>query len=366
MTILSPNVIIGSPSANINSSSLPHPPLSALSLDKPAATAIVPSDNGTNHMIGDQYIVLDTIGQGSFAEVREARHVKDAVAKFAVKIIKKPQLMSTPVHAETNSSKFVANPEAEAFCLKRAQGHPNIVRLHCISTSANHIFLVQDYLQGGDMFEEIIRVWKRKGSTARQGGFDELTAVKYFVQLLNAVDHLHSVGIAHRDIKTENIFLSIDKSTIQLGDFGFATCSPLCFTRCGTLDYVAPEVLLSKDTGLGFDPKKGDVWSCAVVLFAMLTARLPFDAHTKLDIMNKIKGRKFSFPSELVSKDAQQLLMSVFFSDATTRPSIADLKNHALVQKYKHHLTSTNLCSSVPSSVPSSLSPSLCAAFGGA
>eukprot|EP00301_Raphidiophrys_heterophryoidea_P019812 c4660_g1_i1.p1 GENE.c4660_g1_i1~~c4660_g1_i1.p1 ORF type:complete len:393 (-),score=75.72 c4660_g1_i1:139-1143(-) len=327
MTVLSPNVIITSPSQFRNGTTQ-LPALSALSLDGPTP------DNGSKGMVGQDYVVLDMIGQGSFAEVRVARHVQDSSPKFAVKIIEKSNAAATPA-SETPSTRFVANPETEVVCLKKAQGHPNIVRLHCVSSSAHHVFLVQDFLQGGDLFDEIIRVWRARGATARDGGLDELTAVKYFLNLMDAIEHLHSLGIAHRDIKTENIFLAKDKSHIQLGDFGFATCDSQCFTRCGTLDYVAPEVLETKDKTRGFDPQKADIWSCAVVLFAMLTARLPFDSNSKLETMNRIRSRKVAFPQNMLSAEAEDLILSVFLSEPDNRPSIADIRNHRLILKHK-------------------------------
>lgn len=136
--------------------------------------------------------------------------------------------------------------------------HPNIIKLFEVYESDNYIYLVQNVLRGGELFDTIIKI----------GNFSERNAAKITHQLLSALEYIHSKGIMHRDIKPENLIL-VDKSDdmqIKLADFGLAayTSDDLLFKRCGTPGYVAPEILEDQV----YDSKV-DVFSSGVILYIL-------------------------------------------------------------------------------------------------
>jgi serine/threonine protein kinase len=181
----------------------------------------------------------------------------------------------------------------------KALRHPNVVQLHEVMQTANHIYLVLEVVTGGELFDKIVSVRK----------FDEATARKYFQQLIAGVQYCHDQGIAHRDIKPENLLLDAT-DTLKISDFGLSNLQPmnktgLLQTVCGTPNYVSPEVLKEK----GYNGFVADAWSCGIVLFVMLAGYLPFDDINMNALFNKIErgdyrlARHFSDPvKDIISK----------------------------------------------------------------
>jgi serine/threonine protein kinase len=124
----------------------------------------------------------------------------------------------------------------------------------------------------------------------------EEEARKYFSQLIKAVTHMHAEGIVHRDLKPENILLMGDQ--LKVADFGLSSIildGAGLKTSCGSPNYAAPEVI----EGQSYDGTQADVWSCGVILYALLTRSLPFEAESLSSLFNQIKIAQFTMPASI-------------------------------------------------------------------
>ncbi|MGH0132703.1 UNVERIFIED_CONTAM: hypothetical protein FKN15_027803 [Acipenser sinensis] len=174
-----------------------------------------------------------------------------------------------PVSAlNSGQVKAVAQNIKKEVCVNKMLSHKSIVRFygHRREGSVHYLFL--EYCSGGELFDRI----------EPDVGMPEMEAQKFFQQLIAGVEYLHSIGITHRDIKPENLLLD-ERDNLKISDFGLATVfrhrdkERLLMKMCGTLPYVAPELL----AGSGFRAEPVDIWSCGIVLTAMLAGELPWD-----------------------------------------------------------------------------------------
>lgn len=175
---------------------------------------------------------------------------------------------------------------------------------------------------GGDLFNLI-----------ETDGVEPDIAHFYFRQLINGVDYLHSRGVAHRDIKPENLLLD-ENGNLKIADFGLAALFRLptgkrrmCYSACGSMPYVAPEVIAD-----GYDPDRADIWSCGVVLFVLLCGQMPWDEPTKSDVDFKNyclnDGRLNQKPWNTLPLEALSLLRCVLKLDIKQRFTMADIRMH--------------------------------------
>ncbi|GAB0090833.1 testis-specific serine/threonine-protein kinase 1 [Sergentomyia squamirostris] len=181
--------------------------------------------------------------------------------------------------------------------------HPYIIPLHSIFVNEGKCYIVTKLAEQGDLLDYLMQ----------HGVTQEETARTWFRQLAEAVLYLHSQDIVHRDVKCENILLN-EKFEVQLADFGFARIvdgsriNPyLSETYCGSLSYVAPEILKWKP----YHPKPADMWSLGVVLFAIFNARLPFFATTNWDMRRSQMRKTYKFRTRVkknLSKSAINLV----------------------------------------------------------
>ncbi|KAI5287747.1 Chk1 protein kinase [Ascosphaera aggregata] len=157
--------------------------------------------------------------------------------------------------------------------------HDNIIAFYQTGENSIWRWIAMELAEGGDLFDKI----------EADEGVGEDIAHAYFVQLINAVDYMHSKGVGHRDIKPENILLSAD-GNLKIADFGLATLfryngkEKLSVSLCGSPPYIAPEVI-SRSTrdhaqGAGYRADLVDIWSCGVVLFVLLVGNTPWDSPT--------------------------------------------------------------------------------------
>ncbi|CAN1151026.1 CBL-interacting serine/threonine-protein kinase 17 [Linum perenne] len=236
-----------------------------------------------------KYELGRTLGEGSFAKVKLARNLESGLP-FAVKIIDKHKIIRLNL---TDSIK------REIVTLKLLR-HPNIVRLHEVLASKSKIYMVLEYVSGGELYERI---------ASKGRGVSEADARKIFHQLIDGVSYCHSNGVFHRDLKKDG----------------------LLHTLCGSPNYVAPEVLLNK----GYDGATCDIWSCGVILYVILTGFLPFDDRniTALYYKKIVKG-DVEIPKEM-SSGAGNMIRRILDPNPATRITMSGIKAHEwFIQDY--------------------------------
>ncbi|TYJ18330.1 hypothetical protein E1A91_A09G116400v1 [Gossypium mustelinum] len=223
-----------------------------------------------------KYQVGRTIGEGTFAKVKFARN-SETGEPVALKILDKDKVLK---------HKMAEQIKREIATMKLIK-HPNVIRLHEVMASKTKIFIVLEFVTGGELFDKIVN----------HGRMMENEARRYFQQLINAVDYCHSRGVYHRDLKPENLLLDA-YGNLKVSDFGLSALSQqvrddgLFHTACGTPNYVAPEVLDDQ----GYDGAMADLWSCGVILFVLLAGYLPFDDSNLINLYRKISVAEFTCP----------------------------------------------------------------------
>ncbi|XP_077996554.1 serine/threonine-protein kinase DCLK3-like isoform X2 [Glandiceps talaboti] len=228
---------------------LPPPPKKEEKKNKYAAE---PRKKVSPSEIMKRYEIGKTIGDGNFAVVKEARLV-NTDEEYALKIIDKAKLKGKEHMLENEIG------------IMKAVNHPNIVRLFDEYETDENIYLVMEYVKGGDLFDAITESVK----------FTEHDAAGMVQDLATALAYLHSQNIVHRDIKPENLLVHRDNHgsvTLKLADFGLAmeVKEPI-YTVCGTPTYVAPEILA--ETGYGLEV---DMWATGVITYILLCGFPPF------------------------------------------------------------------------------------------
>ena len=220
-------------------------------------------------LLDGRFETLSPLNHGSFGMVFLAKDHKSGEL-VAIKCLTKPSS-----NASTCPSAFAIDDRSEELaCHSRLDYHPNIVNLvHSFETPA-HNYLVLEYCQNGDLYEAIRH---------DRGPLQTEHVREFMLQLVDAVQHMHSKGLYHRDIKPENIFLAQDGS-VKLGDFGLATADEWSYEACvGSDRYMAPE---QYDHGSeGYSPAKADIWSIGVCLLNILFSRNPFVSPTESDLL---------------------------------------------------------------------------------
>ena len=257
------------------------------------------------------WLLKSILGHGSFGEVFYAVN-KETDKKAAIKVCTKQSLAKG--QGRTLLQREIAT--------MKSLDHKNVLKLYEVLETTKRFYLVMELVTGGEMFN-LIQDNKR---------FDEVTARKYFVQLIDGLHYCHEQGIVHRDLKPQNLLLT-DTDTLKIADFGFSrfqecdqdgnvTKSLRLQTQCGTPNYAAPEIFL----GQGYDGFKTDTWSCGVILYVMLCGHVPFKAAgggggLQGVIMSIVQGR-YSIPTSL-SPDAQTLIKSILVTDPNSRITVA-------------------------------------------
>eukprot|EP00697_Spironema_sp_BW2_P005007 gnl/Spiro4/16757_TR9020_c0_g1_i1.p1 gnl/Spiro4/16757_TR9020_c0_g1~~gnl/Spiro4/16757_TR9020_c0_g1_i1.p1 ORF type:complete len:388 (+),score=62.02 gnl/Spiro4/16757_TR9020_c0_g1_i1:44-1165(+) len=298
----SPSTAKGAPATQ---AALSVPPARSPSLNSSGAGA---PRRKTTKFVGN-YILGEELGNGSFGKVKAAVH-KVTQQRVALKIFEKEILQQ---------HKMAERLRKEIAILKLLQ-HPNIVRLFEVMHSRTRIFLVLELVPDGELFDRIVANKRLTEQAAR----------RLFQQLIAGMEYCHAQGIFHRDLKPENILLSGhgDETQLKISDFGLSflhqdeNADNICFTTCGTPNYVAPEVVRRQ----GYDGRLSDIWSCGVILFVMLAGRLPFDEPSTTTLFRKIANAEFVWPSHF-SPGARGLISKILQPDPTLRASVDDIFN---------------------------------------
>ncbi|XP_055626283.1 testis-specific serine/threonine-protein kinase 3-like [Toxorhynchites rutilus septentrionalis] len=224
------------------------------------------------------------IGEGSFSSVRLAKCVSknQNVQTLACKVI----------DVRKGSEEFVRKFFPRELSVLMKVRHPYIIKIHSIFKRERMVFIFMTYAERGDLLRFI----------NENGPIKENQTKRWFAQLVYALQYLHAIDIAHRDLKCENILLS-KAGSVLLADFGFArVCGEengaFSETYCGSSAYAAPEVILGKP----YNPMVADVWSLGIVLFVMLNAAMPFEDGNVKKLVDDHRNRNYGFV-EAVGKD---------------------------------------------------------------
>ncbi|XP_074179678.1 ribosomal protein S6 kinase alpha-6 isoform X1 [Rhinolophus sinicus] len=256
-----------------------------------------------------QFELLKVLGQGSFGKVFLVRKKTgpDAGQLYAMKVLKKASLkvrdrirtkMERDILVEVN--------------------HPFIVKLHYAFQTEGKLYLILDFLRGGDVFTRL----------SKEVMFTEEDVKFYLAELALALDHLHQLGIVYRDLKPENILLD-EIGHIKLTDFGLSKESvdqeKKAYSFCGTVEYMAPEVVSRRGHS-----QSADWWSYGILMFEMLTGTLPFQGNDRNETMNMILKAKLGMP-RFLSAEAQSLLTMLLKRNPVHRlgsEGVEEIKRH--------------------------------------
>ncbi|XP_032750572.1 ribosomal protein S6 kinase alpha-2 [Rattus rattus] len=258
-----------------------------------------------------QFELLKVLGQGSYGKVFLVRKVtgSDAGQLYAMKVLKKATLKVR----DRVRSKMERDILAEV-------NHPFIVKLHYAFQTEGKLYLILDFLRGGDLFTRL----------SKEVMFTEEDVKFYLAELALALDHLHSLGIIYRDLKPENILLD-EEGHIKITDFGLSKEAidhdKRAYSFCGTIEYMAPEVVNRRG-----HTQSADWWSFGVLMFEMLTGSLPFQGKDRKETMALILKAKLGMP-QFLSAEAQSLLRALFKRNPCNRlgagvDGVEEIKRH--------------------------------------
>ncbi|XP_031501778.1 phosphoenolpyruvate carboxylase kinase 1-like [Nymphaea colorata] len=257
------------------------------------------------------YQLLEEIGRGRFGKVFRCFRPETGEF-FACKSIDK-RAITDPVDRECL--------EKEVKFHRLAGGHPNVVQVHAVYEDEESLHLVMELCQSPDLFD---RVSKRV--------FTEPEAAALMAQLMEAIAHCHRLGVAHRDIKPDNVLFD-DRDRLKLADFGSADCfreGEGLREIVGTPYYVAPEVLRSKEYN-----EKVDVWSAGVILYVLLSGIPPFYGESPAEIFESVLRANLRFPSRSfhsVSPAAKDLMRKMLCKEVSRRFSAEQVLRHPWIR----------------------------------
>ncbi|XP_076146208.1 ribosomal protein S6 kinase alpha-3 isoform X3 [Alosa pseudoharengus] len=259
-----------------------------------------------------QFELRKVLGQGSFGKVFLVKKVTgpDAGQLYAMKVLKKATL----------KVRDRVRTKMERDILVEVN-HPFIVKLHYAFQTEGKLYLILDFLRGGDLFTRL----------SKEVMFTEEDVKFYLAELALALDHLHGLGIIYRDLKPENILLD-EEGHIKLTDFGLSKESidheNKAYSFCGTVEYMAPEVVNRRG-----HTHSADWWSYGVLMFEMLTGTLPFQGKDRKETMTMILKAKLGMP-QFLSPEAQSLLRNLFKRNPSNRlgagpDGVEEIKRHS-------------------------------------
>ncbi|OHT01196.1 CAMK family protein kinase [Tritrichomonas foetus] len=250
------------------------------------------------------YTLRGTIGEGAFSIVKLAYH-ELLLDYYACKIV--------PIHMLEKRNMY--NRFELEIRVSQLMRHPGIVMLTDIYKDENNFYVFMDFCPNGDLFSHIASKKRLREEEARG----------YIYQIFDSLSYIHSLHVVHRDLKPENIL--IDKfGYLKISDFGlskFVDSEYQVKTPCGSPCYVCPETL----SGKPYDGSKADIWSCGVILYAMVTGRLPWTKRKMKELFKQIRTGEFTIPSG-ISPQCANLIQQLMTIDPTKRITIEQAKMH--------------------------------------
>ncbi|KAG9290589.1 hypothetical protein G9A89_020959 [Geosiphon pyriformis] len=238
------------------------------------------------------FVLLETLGTGTFGRVflTKFKHTENY---YAMKVLKKVEVVRLKQVEHINSEKQILSQVH----------HPFIVNLFCTFQDDRNLYMLLEYVIGGELFSHL----------RKAGRFSNDVTRFYAAEIILAIEYLHSKDIIYRDLKPENLLLD-SRGHVKITDFGFAKkVEDRTWTLCGTPEYLAPEIIQSKGHG-----KAVDWWALGILIFEMLAGYPPFFDDNPFGIYEKILAGKIQFPSHF-DPHAKDLIKRLLTADRTKR-----------------------------------------------
>ncbi|KAI0052114.1 Pkinase-domain-containing protein, partial [Auriscalpium vulgare] len=264
------------------------------------------------------WVIGECVGKGASGHVKIARHRRTGQLA-AIKILPLDLVFSSRTSLrsrQAKSDKQRLGIDREIIMMK-LMNHPNIMRIYDVYEGDNELYLILEYVEGGELFDFLVN----------RGKLPPAEALAYFKQIIYGLNYAHAFSIIHRDLKPENILIhSLQPPLIKIADWGMAAFAPPSLqleTSCGSPHYASPEIV----NGHKYSGTATDIWSCGVILFALLTGRLPFDDKNVRTLLSKVKTGKYDLPPT-VDPQARDLIQRMLVVDVSHRISIPDILAH--------------------------------------
>eukprot|EP00898_Chlorokybus_atmophyticus_P004631 jgi/Chlat1/5169/Chrsp33S00393 len=273
-------------------------------MDNGPASAAASGDGSHHHTVLANYRLGKTLGIGSFGKVKVAEHIPTG-HKVAIKILNRKKIRAMDMDEKV----------LREIKILRLFMHPHIIRLYEVIDTPTDIFVVMEYVQSGELFDYIVE----------KGRLAEDEARRFFQQIVSGVEYCHRNMVVHRDLKPENLLLD-NKLNVKIADFGLSNVmrdGHFLKTSCGSPNYAAPEVI----SGRLYSGPEVDVWSCGVILYALLCGSLPFDDENIPNLFKKIKGGIYALPTYL-SAGARDLIPGMLRVEPLKRMTIPEIRGH--------------------------------------
>ena len=253
------------------------------------------------------YSIGATLGEGTFGKVRRGQH--DATGEtVAIKILEKSKIVEAA---------DIERVMREIKILKRVK-HENVIQLYEVIDTPQQIYLVMEYLNGGELFDYIVRKQR----------LSEPNACFMFHQLIDATAYLHGVNVIHRDLKPENLLMHRTRHgwLLKVADFGLGNTNDgdvLLKTACGSPCYAAPEMI----AGHAYRGNLTDMWSMGVILFALVAGYLPFEDQDTGMLYKKILNAQYQLP-HWISQPCRDLIKRILVTDPRSRIDAEGVRSH--------------------------------------
>jgi len=251
----------------------------------------------------------ESLGKGSFGIVQRVRR-KGTDKVYALKTMRKQEVIE---------GNLINQVELEIRVQRRLK-HRNVLRLYRHLEDVDNVYLMLEYCEKGELYQ-ILRMQRCRR-------FPEAVACRFFIQVAEGLHYLHQNSVVHRDIKPENLLVDHD-DVLKIADFGWcAVSNTLRTTFCGTLDYLAPEMI----QGRGHDHTL-DIWGAGVLLYEMIVGRPPFQSTNHAQLISKILALDLRFPG-FVSAGVQELVRSLLRREPRERMSLQVVLRHPWTREH--------------------------------
>ncbi|CAG9334859.1 unnamed protein product [Blepharisma stoltei] len=251
----------------------------------------------------DDFEILKYIGKGKFGKVYQVRHIANEKI-YAMKTLKKSYIQKNHQIRNTKNERNILAKSSHRF----------IVKLHYAFKTDKKLYLVMDYVSGGELYTHL----------RSRGPFLESWIRFYAAEILCALTYLHAKGVVYRDLKPENILVQ-NNGHIKLSDFGLSIANMAessCETVCGTPAYLSPEMLRGETYGVSVD-----IWALGILLYELASGTTPFYHKNRIAMSKKIINSEIVFPSEF-SYEFKSLLEGLLAKNVNERFTINDAKRH--------------------------------------